>query len=154
MSLFQKNNVKNQKRKYESILCTLHLLNQITALSSSLSSKTSSGFTGGWWRPRLPRESPSYLRESRSDRKGGEQLSGERAPGPLPAAPAWPRRRPDVPTPSRDSAQQSRIHQGEAAHRVLCAEGLPRGDIFPPGRRRLAAAHLPRCAGGIRRPCS
>ena len=47
MSRFQKNNVKNQKRKYESILSTLHLLKQITALSSNLSSKTASGFTGG-----------------------------------------------------------------------------------------------------------
>ena len=159
MSVFQKNNVKNQKRKYESILSTLHLLNQITALSSSLSSKTSSGFTGGWWRPRLPRESPRYLRESRSDHKGGEQLSGKRAPGRLPAAPTRPHRRPDVPPPWRPDALTSRRPAETAPNRAgstrpLCAQGLPRGDSFPPGRRRLAAAHLPRCAGGIRLPCS
>ncbi|CAI9179761.1 unnamed protein product [Rangifer tarandus platyrhynchus] len=141
LSLFQKNNVKNQKRNYESILATLHLLNQRTALSSSLKRLHRRG-----WRPGSPRELPNHLWESPSDLRSHratiKEASNYRAsgrlgrclqPGPGPAG---------APTPSRGSAQQSRVGQGQAAHRAQCAEGLPRGDTLPPGRRRLALCGL------------
>lgn len=72
------------------------------------------------------------------------------------------------PPPSRSSRQAPRRRlpsaqagpsragsgPGHAAHRVLCAEGPLRGDLFPPGRRRLRAAQLPRAVRArVRDPC-
>lgn len=70
------------------------------------------------------------MREGRSERAGERAtraVSLQHQPGPA-AAPSL-----------RAEAGPSRAGSGpgHAAHRVLCAEGPLRGDLFPPGRRRL-----------------
>lgn len=126
--------MKRQKpiENKESILSTHHLLKQITALSSNLSSKTASGFTGAVWCP--AKESPSYLRESPSHLREG-QLSCGMAPGRCFSTSLAPRR-PDAPTPSR-------VHQGQVKP-LYCVQRVFLEVTFPlQVERRLA--HLP-CA--------
>lgn len=85
-------------------------------------------------------------RESLSVCEGGKELAVELAaravfpqPQPGPAAARSP-----APSPGRAEQNRAGSGRGHAAHGVLRAEGPLRGDLFPPGRRRLRAAQLPR----------
>lgn len=78
------------------------------------------------------------MREGRSERAGERAARAVRLqqqPGPAATA---------APPCAEAGPSRAGSGPGHAAHRVLCAEGPLRGDLFPPGRRRLRAAQLPR----------
>ena len=90
---------------------------------------------------------------------GREGANGRASEQPAPSACSTSQATPPPPPPPppRAEAGPSRAGSGpgHAAHRVLCAEGPLRGDLFPPGRRRLRTAQLPRAVWArVRHPRS
>lgn len=78
------------------------------------------------------------VREGRSERASSPRPPPSRRCRQVPSAAGCP------PPSAQAGPSRAGSGPGHAAHRVLCAEGPLRGDLFPPGRRRLRAAQLPR----------